>query len=77
MIKEIYLEGNSQNSSNIILKKIVVRRRQLGISQTKLATQLNLSLSGYYKIEKGKNKLDVDRLIQIAKVLQIDLKLLF
>lgn len=57
-----------------ILKNIIRRREELGISQFKLAFKLHLTPNGYHKIEKGKTKLDVVRLFQIACVLDIDPK---
>ena len=60
-----------------ILKKIVTRRKQLGISQTEMALKVNLSPNGYFKIEKGLTKLDISRFIEIAEILEIPPKKFF
>lgn len=60
-----------------VLKKIVERRQELGISQTELAIKLNMTTSGYFKVEKGESKLDLIRLFEIASCLDIDAKELF
>ena len=57
-----------------VLKKIVKRRQELGISQTELAIKLNMTTSGYFKVEKGESKLDLIRLFEIASCLDIDAK---
>ena len=44
-------EKNNKVSS--ILKKIVVRRKKMGVSQADLALKLNMSANGYFKVEKG------------------------
>ncbi|WP_165731986.1 helix-turn-helix transcriptional regulator [Polaribacter sp. 20A6] len=57
--------------------KIIKRRQELGLSQTDLAIKLNMTTSGYFKIEKRDSKLDLLRLFAIAECLGIDVKTLF
>ena len=59
-----------------VLRQIVYRRKRLGLSQTDLAQKLNITLSGYYKIEKGKTDLNFRRMLEIAAVLNIELSYL-
>ncbi|ARV15800.1 helix-turn-helix domain-containing protein [Polaribacter sp. SA4-12] len=66
-----------QELSDKVLKKIVERRQELGISQTDLAIKLSMTTSGYFKVEKGESKLDLIRLFEIAEFLNIDAKELF
>ena len=66
-----------QELSEKVLKKIVERRQELGISQTDLAIKLSMTTSGYFKVEKGESKLDLIRLFEIAEFLNIDAKELF
>lgn len=54
-----------------VLQKIVKKRQELGISQFDLALMLNLTNNGYFKIETGKSKLDIKRLIEIAELLNV------
>ena len=56
-----------------VLEQIVHRRRRLGLSQTDLADKLDITLSGYYKIEKGKTKLDFRRMLEISEVLNVEI----
>ena len=63
---------NSQNTkAQKILKKIVARRKELGISQTDLALKLNMSFNGYFKVEKNDTKLDTKRMFKIFEILNI------
>lgn len=41
-------------------------------SQEQIAEKLNMSLNGYAKIERGETKLYLDKLEQIAQILDID-----
>jgi ribosome-binding protein aMBF1 (putative translation factor) len=66
-----------QELSEQVLKRIVERRQELGVSQTDLAIKLNMTTSGYFKVEKGESKLDLIRLFEIAEFLNIDAKDLF
>ncbi|AUC85671.1 hypothetical protein CW731_10395 [Polaribacter sp. ALD11] len=58
---------------NNVLKQIVYRRKRLGLTQTDLAEKLDITLSGYYKIEKGKTKLDFRRMLEISEVLDVEI----
>ena len=63
---------NSQNTkAQKILKKIVARRKELGISQADLALKLNMSFNGYFKVEKSDTKLDTKRMFKIFEILNI------
>jgi len=66
-----------QLKSDEVLSKIIERRKELGISQTMMADYLHITLSGYYKVEKGETKLDLFRLFEIAYFLKIDTKEFF
>jgi transcriptional regulator with XRE-family HTH domain len=57
--------------STKVLERIIKKRQELGVSQMELAFKLHLSSNGYFKIEKGKTKLSVLRLLQIAEVLKV------
>jgi len=76
MIEKISIE-ELQSKSDKVLAKIVKRRQELGISQTELALLLNMTTSGYFKVEKGETRLDLIRLFEIAYYLKIDVKKLF
>lgn len=54
-----------------VLQRIVKKRQELGISQFDLALMLSLTNNGYFKIETGKSKLDIKRLIEIAELLNV------
>lgn len=76
MIEKITVE-ELQSKSEKVLQKIVERRQELGISQTELALLVNMTTSGYFKVEKGETRLDLIRLFEIAYYLKIDVKELF
>jgi len=54
--------------------KIKKRRINKGYSQEDIAAKLNISQSAYAKIENGITKIDLERLIDITKILEIDLQ---
>ena len=60
-----------------VLKRIVERRRELGISQWDLGIAINLTNSGYFKVETGKTRLDILRLFEILEKLDISLEVFF
>ncbi|AQS94457.1 MULTISPECIES: helix-turn-helix domain-containing protein [Polaribacter] len=57
-----------------ILQKIVTLRSNAGVSQVELADAIGISESGYFKVEKGKTKLDLERLLIILLKLKISPK---
>lgn len=54
------------------MKFISKARREKGYTQEEMAIKLNISKSGYQKLEYGINKLTLTRFIQICKVLELD-----
>ncbi|GAB7255812.1 helix-turn-helix domain-containing protein [Polaribacter sp. OB-PA-B3] len=64
-------------SHSKILQKIVILRRNAGLSQVELADAIGISESGYFKVEKGKTKLDLERLLIILLKLKISPKEFF
>jgi transcriptional regulator with XRE-family HTH domain len=54
-----------------MLKKIRELRKNKGFSQKNMAEKLNLSISGYAKIESGENFLSVDRMLEICRILDV------
>lgn len=55
-----------------VLDKIKTARKIKGLSQEEMGTQLNMDYSTYGKIENGFTKLTVDRLYEIASILQLN-----
>ncbi len=51
---------------------IRILREIKGYSQKYMATELDMSLSGYNKIERGESDISLSRLEQIAQVLKTD-----
>jgi transcriptional regulator with XRE-family HTH domain len=49
------------------------KREELNYTQEYLAAKLNISQNAYSKIELGYTKITVDRLFQIADILETDL----
>jgi len=41
------------------------------ITQKQIAKHINIGESGYFKIEKGKSKLDLERLFEILELLEV------
>ncbi|MEE6032501.1 helix-turn-helix transcriptional regulator [Avibacterium paragallinarum] len=57
---------------NNIHNKIRLIREARQWSQEDMANKMNMSVSGYSKIERGESKLYYDKLIQIAKIFNIE-----
>lgn len=53
-------------------EKIRMFRELHHLSQEEMANRMNMSLSGYAKLERGETKLHYDKLVQIAQIFNID-----
>lgn len=53
--------------------KVRLMREMRNLSQEKMAQKLGMSTNGYAKLERGETRLNIPRLEQISKILQIDL----
>ena len=56
-----------------ILTKISQERQQQNLSQYYMAAQLNISQGYYNKLESGKKTLSLERILQIAAILNIEI----
>jgi transcriptional regulator with XRE-family HTH domain len=59
---------------NDILEKVIYRRKRLGLSQTDIANKLEITISGYFKMETGKTKLDIRSLLELSEILKVELE---
>ncbi len=57
-----------------ILQRIIAARNKKGYSYENMASEIQLSVSAYRKIETGETKLTVERLYQIAEILDVSLQ---
>lgn len=48
-----------------------------GLSQEDMAEKLGVSTNGYGKIERGETDINISRLEQVAKILEVDLRDIF
>jgi len=55
-------------------KKVALIRDSKGMNQDEMAAKLNMSSTGYAKIEQGKTKLLNPRLEKIVETLEVELK---
>lgn len=51
--------------------KIRQLRKELGFTQKAMACQLCISQNAYSLIERGRTRIDIERLVQIGKLLNI------
>ncbi len=56
---------------------IKTKRLLMNISQKEMSEKLNMQQAGYSLLEKGKNKITVDRLEEIAKILGVPMTYFF
>jgi len=61
------------NKVKAVATNVRNKREQLNYTQEYLAAKLNISQNAYSKIELGYTKITIERLFQIADVLDIDL----
>lgn len=54
-----------------ILQKIIDKRKEKGLSIENVASDLNISIGAYHKIEKGETKLSLERFFEIIHILKI------
>lgn len=66
------LQNPSIEQVNEILLFLRKRRIEKEISQYEMAFKLCVSQNTYFKIEKGKTKLDMLRFLQICHILELD-----
>jgi transcriptional regulator with XRE-family HTH domain len=71
MKREEKEKSNAKSNYSLVLEKIITHRIAAGKTQINVANHLNLSEGGYFKVEKGKTKLDLERLLEILEFLKI------
>jgi len=59
-----------------ILNKIRTLRHKNGYSQEYMAIKLKIRQSDYNKLENGKTELTINKIVAIAKILEIESKIL-
>ena len=52
-------------------RRVRMRRKMLGVSQTKLGNAIGVTFQQLQKYEKGSNRIGASRLTQIANVLKV------
>jgi len=57
--------------------RVRMRRVSIGMSQEKLGDMLGLTFQQVQKYEKGMNRISVARLVEIAKILNVDIDFFF
>lgn len=57
----------------LVFEKIKDIRETKGLTQEDVANALEISPSGYSKIERGETRINIDRLQQIADVLEVNI----
>ncbi|HEU6442668.1 MAG TPA: helix-turn-helix domain-containing protein [Microvirga sp.] len=57
--------------------RVRMRRISIGMSQEKLGEMLGLTFQQVQKYEKGMNRISVGRLVDIAKILEVDIHFFF
>jgi len=70
--KKKMLVNPLQKKVTLLLKKIKNVRFEKEITQYEMSARLNMSQNCYHKLENGKTKLDVFRLMKISNILEYD-----
>ena len=71
----ILIQNPTKNKELLLFIKN--QRKVKGLSQTDMAKKLNIVLKTYQNIESGITRLDIDRLMQIAQLIDLDLATIF
>lgn len=64
-------------TSNDLLKFIKRQRKAKGLSQAEMAKRMNIVLKTYQNIESGITRIDIERLKQIASLIDLNLSHIF
>lgn len=62
---------NAKTNYAAVLEKMVATRIQREFTQISVAEHIRIGESGYFKIETGKTKLDLERLFEILELLEV------
>jgi transcriptional regulator with XRE-family HTH domain len=62
---------NAKTNYAAVLEKMVATRIQRDFTQIAVAEHIRIGESGYFKIETGKTKLDLERLFEILELLEV------
>lgn len=62
---------NAKTNYAAVLEKMVATRIQREFTQIPVAEHIRIGESGYFKIETGKTKLDLERLFEILELLEV------
>jgi len=62
---------------NLIAERVRAYRRQLGITQSQLATKLGVTFQQVQKYEKGINRIGAGRLFEIARLFDVPIQALY
>jgi transcriptional regulator with XRE-family HTH domain len=68
--KKDYFTFFVKDEYQAVLEKLIFIRKQQGVSQFQAAERLGIGDNAYSKLEKGRTKLDMQRLIFILKILK-------
>lgn len=70
-------ENDIQDLIDQVIEKIVQQRKKKGWTHENMALELGLSPAAYHKIESQTTKLSLKRLLEICKVLKVNIIELF
>ena len=66
-------EKNYSDINLFIGSKIKVKRVALGITQNKLGKMLGIAFQQVQKYEKGRNRINMEKLVKIAKIFDVSI----
>lgn len=69
MAKELDLERSPNPIDRHVGLRIRLRRKELGVSQEKLADQIGLTFQQVQKYERGSNRISASRLFELSRIL--------
>ncbi|WP_039962173.1 helix-turn-helix domain-containing protein [Bartonella elizabethae] len=71
------MQTNNLNIDLLVGKRIRLRRKRLGMSQTTLGNALGISFQQIQKYENGLNRVSAGRLMQISDILNVPISFFY
>lgn len=61
-----------ENLDEGLIFKVIERRKELKLSQSKIAAELSMSIRTYQRIEHGEGELTISQYLKICKILHVE-----
>jgi transcriptional regulator with XRE-family HTH domain len=77
MLQKLLAQKSPNPTDRHVGSRVCMRRKMLSMSQTDLADAVGVTFQQIQKYEKGTNRISASRLLQISRVLQVQISFFF